>query len=117
MTKSNEHSNGITANISGLKCDGPTCDYHDPAIKLEDYEAHIDAPCPKCGAPLLTQADYDQVQQLLSLVATINNMPSVSEPNQETATIELGLNGTGDVAILSIRKADHHNGGHEDGEN
>jgi hypothetical protein len=115
MSNTNKHSNGITANISGLKCDGPACDYHDPTIKLEDYEAHINAPCPKCGAPLLTQADYDQVQQILSLVATINDMPSVSEPTQEAATIELGLNGTGDVAILSIHPTD--NGGNNDGEN
>lgn len=90
MLDQNENLNGITANISGLKCDGPTCDYEDPAIKVEDYEQYIDKPCPKCGA---------------SLVAMINDMPDASEPGQETASIQLDMNGTGDVAILSIQSS------------
>lgn len=109
------NTNEMTANISGLKCDTPTCDYHDPAIRLEDYEAYIDTPCPKCGASLLTRADYDQVQQLLSIMAMVNSMPATSEPGEETTSIELDLNGTGDVSIVGIGLVDK--GEHDDGEN
>lgn len=49
------------AEIKGLMCDNPSCDYRDDTILREDYEKYINYPCPKCGAPLLTQKDYDAV--------------------------------------------------------
>ena len=41
-------------NISGLKCDNPSCDYSNPDIPFEQYEQFINCPCPKCGQSLLT---------------------------------------------------------------
>lgn len=51
-------------NIYGLKCDAPTCDYNDPTVKLEEYEANIGKPCPKCGESLLTQEAFDRVMEI-----------------------------------------------------
>jgi hypothetical protein len=50
--------------IFGLKCDAAGCDYQDMSITRDMYEACINLPCPTCGAPLLTQADYDAILQL-----------------------------------------------------
>ncbi len=54
----------MMANISGLKCDNPECEYKDDTVDSVDYEQHIDKPCPDCGESLLTQDDYDKVQQI-----------------------------------------------------
>jgi hypothetical protein len=89
--------NGITTIISGLKCDNSSCDYRDDSIKLEQYESYIDAPCPKCSSPLLTQADYNQVQKILSLVDLVNSLPAPTEESKEKAIISFDFNGTGHV--------------------
>lgn len=60
----------IEEEIKGLKCD--KCDYEDMSINVENYHDYVDAPCPDCGANLLTQADYDFVQVLMSLTDKIN---------------------------------------------
>lgn len=54
-------------NIFGLKCDAPACNYEDRSIKFEQYEEYINHPCPDCGAPLLTQADYDTTMQIVNM--------------------------------------------------
>lgn len=45
--------------VFGLMCDNPNCNYKDMSILREDYEKYINFSCPQCGAPLLTQKDYD----------------------------------------------------------
>jgi len=40
-----------------LKCDAPGCDHRENHETLD--ASMVDKPCPKCGANLLTQADYD----------------------------------------------------------
>ena len=92
-------SDGITAMISGLKCDNTTCDYRDDSIKVEDYQSYINEPCPQCGTSLLTQADYDQVQNILSLVGVVNSLPEATDDNDEKATVSFEMNGTGNVDI------------------
>lgn len=89
--------NGITANIGGLKCDKTSCDYVDVSIKLEQYESYINEPCPKCGSPLLTQEDYNQVQHILSVVNLVNSLPEPTEESKEKANISFEFNGTGKV--------------------
>lgn len=59
--------------ISGLKCDNPNCNYHDPSVPLSDYEKSINKPCPDCGESLLTQDDYDQVMQMVKAVEIMNS--------------------------------------------
>ena len=67
------NENNADLEISGLKCDNPTCDYNDPSVPLSDYEKSINKPCPKCGESLLTQSDYDQVMQMVQAVELMNS--------------------------------------------
>lgn len=92
-------SDGIIAQISGLKCDNAPCNYRDDTISVEEYESYINAPCPECGAPLLTQADYDQVQLILSAVGVVNSLPAATSESEEKATVSFEMNGTGSVNI------------------
>jgi len=64
----------ILTSISGLKCDNPECDYKDETIDSVDYEQHINKPCPDCGENLLTQDDYDKVQQIQQGVSDLNSL-------------------------------------------
>jgi len=64
----------MMSNISGLKCDSPDCDYKDDTIDSVDYEQHIDKPCPDCGESLLTQDDYDKVQQIQQQIMDLNKL-------------------------------------------
>ena len=64
----------MTTQISGLKCDNAECDYRDEDIPGSDYEQHINKPCPNCGENLLTQDDYDKVQQIQKQVMDLNDL-------------------------------------------
>ncbi len=59
--------------VKGLKCDNPDCGYQDTTVLREEYERYINYPCPKCGSPILTQADYDA----LLTIEKIENNPVV----------------------------------------
>lgn len=98
----------IEAEIGGLKCDTPECDYRDDQITLEQYESHINAPCPKCGASLLTPEDYEIVKHTLLVTEFLNSlsddrlselidMPVDEITSTETGTLNMELNGTGKV--------------------
>lgn len=85
-------------NIYGLKCDNPSCDYQDDSIQLEQYEDYIDYPCPKCGSPLLTQADYDTTIAILKSVKLVENWSKGvdnSVDRNERYKITVQLDGTG----------------------
>ena len=93
-------TNLIEANIGGLKCDNSICEYKDESIKVEEYEGYINHPCPECGSPLLTQADYDQVQNILRVLNMFSELPqdAVAETaNGQQAKISFELNGTGEM--------------------
>lgn len=47
-------NNIIRLTCGGLKCDNPKCDFVDMSIAMENYEAWVNKPCPKCGESLLT---------------------------------------------------------------
>mgnify|MGYP001035874038 FL=1 len=79
----------------GLKCDNPECNYKDMSIEIEDYEKYINYPCPKCGAPLLTLADYKSLK-FLSTITELAGMLGV-KPTGEVYLIE--TNGTGEMNI------------------
>lgn len=57
--------------IGRLRCDAPGCGYVTPDTKPFAKEM-IGLPCPKCGASLLTERDYNAAERLLSVVDTIN---------------------------------------------
>jgi hypothetical protein len=64
----------IDIQVGGLKCDAEGCDYTDTDAKMEDYEQYVNAPCPKCGAPLLTEEDMAAVKQMHEMADLINGM-------------------------------------------
>ena len=71
LKRFNESEN-IKADIHGLKCDKPGCNWNDMSVPYTDYEKSIDKPCPDCGSNLLTQSDYDQVLKMVQAVEMIN---------------------------------------------
>jgi hypothetical protein len=74
LKKFNEHNNIEIQQSGGLKCDNPDCDWTDMSIKVEDYPAWVDKPCPECGSNLLTQEDYDKTQVLMNAFDMINSI-------------------------------------------
>lgn len=70
--KAKKVNENAEVDISGLKCDNPTCNYNDPSVPFSDYEQSINKPCPDCGESLLTQSDYDQVMQMVKAVELMN---------------------------------------------
>ena len=62
----------VTVNGGGLKCDTEGCDWSDPDISMANYASYVDYACPKCGASVLTQDDYDALQQVLTLIHEVN---------------------------------------------
>lgn len=77
--------------ISGIKCD--SCDYKDESVPYENYPQYLNRPCPCCGAPLLTEADYAFCQTMMAYVEAINELDrSVSGEN---TAVRFELNGTG----------------------
>ena len=65
----------IDMRVVGIKCDEPNCDFINRDVQVTEYEDWIDAPCPKCGASLLTQADYDAIMKMKKIVDFINRFP------------------------------------------
>lgn len=107
-----ENNNQVQIIGGGLKCDARNCDYVNDTIQIDDYVQWIDAPCPQCGANLLTQADYDQVQIMKAAVSIVNGMSpahlaaieqatsvilgKTPDPNQQ-ALMRFDFNGSGNV--------------------
>lgn len=54
-----------------LKCDAVGCSYRD-AEPLPFTEDLIGRPCPVCGANMLTRADFEDAQKLLTAIGTVN---------------------------------------------
>ena len=93
-----------TVEVKGLKCDTSDCNYADMSINSKDYEQYIDAPCPECGASLLTQADYDSVQEIFEVTKIMNEMfppETLSEDEVETK-FKLDMDGSGAVKVSEI---------------
>ena len=82
-------------NIKGIKCDSKDCDYDEPNIVADKYSEWLNKPCPECGANLLTQADYDAVEMLMLVTEKINKYCPQSEEGDKTATVSIGMDGTG----------------------
>jgi len=87
----------IDIQVGGLKCDAEGCDYTDTDAKMEDYEQYVNAPCPKCGAPLLTEEDMAAVKQMHEMADLINGMG----PNLELgASDAINLDGGGSSTMV-----------------
>lgn len=88
-----------TLKIRGLKCDADDCEYVDMEIKVEDYAAHVNEACPRCGANLLTEADYAAVQALIAAVAITNYQLGPVADGAITRPVSISFDGTGAIHI------------------
>jgi len=69
--------------VEYLKCDADWCDYEG---NEPDYGAHlIGKPCPKCGADLLTQGDFDQGEPMRTMMQMLVKAGLVFEPDADTS--------------------------------
>ena len=85
----------LELNIKGIKCD--VCDYKAEDVKVEDYSEWLNKPCPKCGANLLTQEDFDTTMMLLSMVNHLNEILPPPKQDEEVVTANIEMNGTGSI--------------------
>jgi len=70
---------GVEVNITGLKCDNPSCDYQEDGVDFENYASHIGRPCPKCGWSLLTQEDYDACVRVKRAASALNAVVGITK--------------------------------------
>jgi phage FluMu protein Com len=78
--------------VKGIKCDH--CDWRNLTVERADYKDWLNRPCPKCGANLLTQADYDAVCDLEKIAANplIKLIALFARDKRKT---RVNMNGTG----------------------
>lgn len=81
------------SNIGELHCDAPGCGYVSPEA-LPWGEGLIGLPCPKCGANLLTRADYSRTERMMRVVDFLNRIFGPIFGRRDTPP---------DAASLSIR--------------
>ncbi|MDP4087622.1 MAG: hypothetical protein Q8934_23955 [Bacillota bacterium] len=86
-------TNPVDLNIYGIKCD--SCDFNDMSVKVEEYSEWVNKPCPKCGANLLTEDDYNNVKMLMEIAKLANSILPSNESNKERVSMEVKMNGTG----------------------
>lgn len=88
----------VGLNISGIKCDNLSCSYIDESVQMEDYDKWVNKPCPKCGANLLTEADYELVQKVVQATNIVNGcIPEGTKYSENPVVIEFEMNGSGSL--------------------
>ena len=99
-------NNALELNIYGIKCDA--CDYRNSNVKVEEYEKWLNKHCPKCGANLLTEEDFNNVKMLMSFTEEINKILPKRKDDDEIVSMSIEMNGTGDME-LNIKKDSEEN--------
>ncbi len=87
----------ILLNIRGIKCDH--CDYKDETIPAGEYEQWLNKPCPKCGANLLTQEDYDLTIALIGATKILNAVLPKTPKGKKKRKYAIEMDGTGSMTI------------------
>ena len=94
-----------------FKCDAPGCGYVSPNETpdfefLEEYvdymKSYLDVACPRCGAPLLTQADFDSAVLVLKiahdpLVTALEKVSSLF--GKKKSRVRVSFDGTGKITV------------------
>lgn len=91
----------ITFDVQGIKCDNPECDYEDMEADF-DMEKFHNAPCPKCGANLFTDEDYNKMKFMLELAGVINKHVT-PKPDDKVLAVELKMDGSGSIDLGEVR--------------
>lgn len=87
----------VVLDIKGIKCDAPGCDYVDDKAEFGDGMKWLGAPCPLCGASLLTVEDYTAIQLIKSAIALTNAEVGPVTGEGGRHSIPITLNGTGEI--------------------
>lgn len=94
----------IEFDIKGIKCDNPACNFRDMTIAF-DPDKFLNAPCPKCGASLFTQKDYDSMMRMFKFASFVNMLfkpvSFLFRKSQRTRS-EVKMNGTGKVTVEQL---------------
>lgn len=85
--------------VSGLKCDAEGCGYENPDVNCEGYRSWLNAPCPRCGASLLTEKDLEATEQLMAFAREINKIVGPIPDDVETVDLRVKMSGSGLDAI------------------
>jgi hypothetical protein len=102
----------INFKVSGIKCDVPGCTFLDTTIKVKEYKDWLNKPCPLCGAPLLTEKDYQAVKWI-QFVERFFNCPGILQVTNLVLWIfgknkrykfDADMNGTGQIKFKNIRE-------------
>jgi hypothetical protein len=88
--------------VEGLRCDAPGCGYTQnyPRGSSVDFEAWLNAPCPKCGANLCTEADLRVLRGIRRFTRILNRLLwplTLFSRKQKAVTFDLGMDGTGKI--------------------
>ena len=92
----------VALQIKGLRCDAPGCGYeqdYPTSQRFEDWASWLHAPCPRCGASLLTQADLDTMKIMLRITRILNFVlhPFTMFSKKKPVVFDLGMDGSGKV--------------------
>ena len=87
----------IEMKVGGIKCD--SCDWADMTVIVSDYEKYLNMPCPKCGANLLTEADYSTTMAIMALVDRLNTITPEQPEDARRVSGKIKMDGTGSVEI------------------
>jgi hypothetical protein len=93
--------------IAGIKCNTPGCGYRDDTVQVKDYKLWVNKPCPKCGASLLTQADYSTTLLLIIIADAVNSffqpitylLNLIFHKNKRRIVLKGSMNGTGKITF------------------
>lgn len=58
----------------GIICDAPQCGWKDDSVTFATLEQWRNCPCPKCGANVLTDEDWELHLKTTEIMEAINNM-------------------------------------------
>ncbi len=96
--------------IKGIQCDAEGCDYSTdegawgdtPEEIKATSETYLNKPCPKCGAPLLTQADHYALMEMLAIAPIATSLEELVYkgepiPREHMIEVELKMDGTGKI--------------------
>ena len=89
----------LSLDIKGIKCENKKCDYDEPNVSAEGYGEWLDKPCPKCGANLLTRADYKTVASMIKIVNVLNKFLPKVKGDKEMVTIPIDMDGSGSIKL------------------
>ena len=77
---------------SGIMCDNLKCDFEDRTLILKRH--HIGMTCPRCNSNMLTEEEFNSLEQLRELTKIINSMefPDISSSEVLKTSIKITSN-------------------------